>query len=49
MQVRKVLTGNFIEMRPSDENNDDLVFATHAEQFVALGIMKKSNFHHEDM
>ncbi|MFL2660576.1 MAG: tRNA pseudouridine(55) synthase TruB [Alphaproteobacteria bacterium] len=45
MQVRKVLTGNFIEMKPSHENNDDLVLATHAKEFVALGIMKKSNFH----
>ena len=44
-QVRKVLTGNFIEMNQNHEKNDDLVLVTHAEEIVALGIIKKSNFH----
>ena len=45
MEVKKVLTGNFIEMKQDYENNDDLVLATYANEFVALGIIKKSNFH----
>ena len=45
MEVKKVLTGNFIEMRTKHENNNELVLATYANDFVALGIIKKSNFH----
>ena len=45
MEVKKVLTGNFIEMRTKHKNDTDLVLATYEDDFVALGIIKKSIFH----
>ena len=45
MEVKKVLTGNFIEMKKDYENDNDLVLAIYANEFVALGIIKNGNFH----
>ena len=48
-QLKKVLTGSFIEMNeniiPKNIGYDKMVLAKHANDFVALGLINKSNFH----
>ena len=48
-QLKKVLTGSFIEMNeniiPKNLGYDKMVLAKHANDFVALGLIDKSNFH----
>ena len=46
-QVKKVLTGSFIEMNNNNVETieDKMVFAKHENDIVALGLIKESNFH----
>ena len=46
-QVKKVLTGSFIEMNDNhvETVKDKMVFAKHENDIVALGLIKESNFH----
>jgi tRNA pseudouridine55 synthase len=48
-QVKKVLTGSVIEMNQnsdlSNEMCEKIVFAKHANRFIALGLIEKRNFH----
>ena len=48
-QVKKVLTGNFIEMKKQTISNDlngrNIVLAKHANKFIALGLIEENNFH----
>ena len=48
-QLEKVLTGSFIEMSEKTTskilNSGNIVLAKHENNFVALGLIEKSNFH----